>query len=326
MTDCKKDSKTDNPNNISEADKITDWLKIDGAVKKIGNLPSATAGAPVLTSLSPTTGGVTDGSFVFSFVASDDFDGIYLKVKGASSYLDIPLSSTSGKAGKSGIMGGVRRDGIAYRDPTGYIIVVVYLDDASNPEEFCYEYCIYDATNGVSNSEEVCVSISNGGGLDELVGKWKLYKHIDYGTQFEEPLIYDYIWGEESLESYPQFCGDTTFITNDYQYWEFFPSGDFLENEKKVVKSGILCDEAKKEYYNNQKIEIYNGFWFYNSSSNLVDLFYSNSITNQGTPIQKFYSFFGFIAFSFKVTINGNNLSLYCEGGGSPFEYFFTRY
>ena len=34
LTDCKKDSKTDNPNNISEADKITDWLKIDGAVKK----------------------------------------------------------------------------------------------------------------------------------------------------------------------------------------------------------------------------------------------------------------------------------------------------
>ena len=104
---------TDNPD--ATADEITDWLKIDGAVKKSGNSPSPTTGAPVLTNLSPTTGGVTDANFSFKFSASDDFEGIYLKVKGSSSYLDIPLSSTGGKAGKGKLLGGGSEKGIAFR-------------------------------------------------------------------------------------------------------------------------------------------------------------------------------------------------------------------
>ena len=149
LTDCKKDSKTDNPD--ATADEITDWLKIDGAVKKSGNSPSPTTGAPVLTNLSPTTGGVTDANFSFKFSASDDFEGIYLKVKGSSSYLDIPLSSTGGKAGKGKLLGGGSEKGIAFRggEEEDEIIVIIDLDDASNPEEFCYEYCLYDAENEI---------------------------------------------------------------------------------------------------------------------------------------------------------------------------------
>jgi hypothetical protein len=325
LTDCKKDKKVDNPD--ATADEITDWLKIDGAVKKSGNLPSPTVGAPVLFNLSPAIGGITDGSFVFNFKASDDFEGIYLKVKGASTYLEIPFSSSDGERLTAGSgSSGAHRDGFAYRDTTGYIIIVVNLDEASNEGEFCFEYCIFDATGNVSNIEEVCVSISNGGGLDELVGKWKLYEYIDYGSEGEYPLYYYYTWGGESLEHYIS-CGDTTFLSNQYYYWEFFPSGDVHDINKYIYKSGVLCDEAKKEYYNNQKIDLSSGFWVYNSTSNRIDLTIWNRIINQGTPIQQIFNYFGsFPGFGFKVTIDGNNLSLYTEGGGSPFEYLFTRY
>ncbi|MBL0288918.1 MAG: hypothetical protein IPQ19_16410 [Bacteroidetes bacterium] len=55
--------------------------------------------------------------------------------------MDIPLSSTGGKAGKGKLLGGGSENGIAYqRVRRGWIIVIIDLDDASNPEEFCYEY------------------------------------------------------------------------------------------------------------------------------------------------------------------------------------------
>jgi hypothetical protein len=321
LTDCKKDTKADNPD--ATADEITDWLKIDGAVKKLGNPPSPTVGAPVLTNLSPTTGGVTDGTFAFKFSASDDFEGIYLKVKGADSYLDIPLSSTGEKlpSGKIGIRGNARKDGIAYRDTTGEIIVILDLDEASNPEEFCYEYCLYDAENEVSNIVEVCVTIADWGGLNQLVGKWKYDKAIGYAD--EDVFEIDASWGRLDTIS----CNDTVFIVNQYDFTEFFNSGAFLENNKSIIKSGISCPIF--EFYNNQLDLLYNGKWSYNPATNGIIIINYELNTNQGTPVETLITYEGGeVLFDGIIkTINATNLVILKDyGSGYSIEDYFIRY
>ena len=284
LTDCKKDSKTENPD--ATADEITDWLKIDGAVKKSGNSPSPTTGAPVLTNLSPTTGGVTDANFSFKFSASDDFLGVYLKVKGSSSYLDIPLSSTGGKAGKGKLLGGGSEKGIAFRggEEEDEIIVIIDLDDASNPEEFCYEYCLYDAENEVSNIVEVCVTIAYWGGLDQLVGKWKNDKiSFNDGGDFIE---YDDSWG--SLDS-NAFCGgsDGVDVFNQYSYMEFFSDGIWMSYfDLKLINGLPLTSCINEGYYNRESKTLGMGKWSFNVLTNELIFVLFKLIRNQGTPIE----------------------------------------
>jgi hypothetical protein len=325
LTDCKKDSKTENPD--ATADEITDWLKIDGAVKKFGNPPSPTVGAPVLTNLSPTTGGVTDANFSFKFSASDDFEGIYLKVKGSSSYLDIPLSSTGGKAGKGKLLGGGSEKGIAFRggEEEDEIIVIIDLDDASNPEEFCYEYCLYDAENEVSNIVEVCVTIADWGGLDQLVGKWKNDKELNY----ENGVLvgtYNNFWGSLDTNS----CGgiEPDYIVNNFDYIEFYSSGNYQENYKSVLNSGIPCKDYP--YYNNQIFEKYNGKWSYNPAINKLILIEYNLIQNQDTPIEVSETYEGgrsFINNAIIKTINANDLFFENDfGNGYKVEFYYKRF
>ncbi len=320
LTDCKKESKTDNPD--ATADEITDWLKIDGAVKKSGNPPSPTVGAPILTNLSPTTGGVTDGTFAFKFKASDDFEGIYLKVKGASSYLDIPFSTTGEKlaAGKSGIMGGARKDGIAYRDTTGEIIIIIDLDDASNPEEFCYEYCLYDATSGVSNIVEVCVTIADWGGLDQLVGKWKWDGGFKRFNGIKE--YYYYPWGY--LDSTACSVNSPLFITKNYNFIEFFKSGDFNNYTKEVLYSGSPCNNVITFYNNERNIRQY-GKWSYDVQTNKLIMIEIRKIYDEGTPIEHVSEYHRGVGEVFWIkTINSNELII--ANIDNIFEDFLKRY
>ena len=54
------------------------------------------------------------------------------------------------------------------------------------PGEFCYSICVFDKDGNISGAEEICVTVLNWGGNDELVGTWNYYKDVrnytDWGT------------------------------------------------------------------------------------------------------------------------------------------------
>jgi hypothetical protein len=202
------------------------------------------------------------------------------------------------------------------------IIVIIDLDDASNPEEFCYEYCLYDADNNVSNIVEVCVNIADWSEIGQLVGKWKFYKLVER-SNLGEIAIQDFWWGKvDSLD-----CDDTVVNIRFYGSMEFDANGEFFEILKTVHDNGFSTECATLYGFNNngESVNKVIGKWAYNQLTNSITVIIYSQIENEGSVFETvtnenyvFLSDYKFNLVNNEFVIEGEN----SDGSGYSSTYY----
>ncbi len=256
VTNCLKEK--ENPN------RILNKLYYEGALKKKGNFPKPTFHKPLLSNLSAFSGGLSDVSFSIKFKAECSFQGIYLKVKGADFYLDIPfkyryLSENEG----FGVV-------FVKNDFDEFILIMEVLGN-SFPQNFDIEYCFYYGKNLVSNIEKVNVSIKDFKDYSKLLGKWKTFKTVS--TNNRRIFHKNDEWN--SLDTARRYK-DTSFVFRKQYFVDFDKNGIFTESKKRIFVSGKIPSTFPK---NEKELSIINhGKWTYNpETKDLIIVYLENN-------------------------------------------------
>jgi hypothetical protein len=289
---CKKDKSDSNSINDNlpalDAKKVTDWLVVDGATKVSGNPPAPNgATAPTITVGDKNATGIVDEGFYGLFSTTGNYTGAYVKVKGADSYLNIPLNSNN-RINKNKSLGKNNQRTTEEDD----LDIFFGLSNASEAGTFCYEICLYDAANQISNIVEVCVTINNFGGNDQLAGKWQYFIFDEYNSSNVLVDSDTTIYGgevEDYCYNYDQNI-DINFTRKEHNWIELMSNGDYTDNYKSTfiyndtVSLLSLCEDLY--YYNNEDYFKYTGKWSYNPNTNKVIMLDKVEYSSFGSPEQ----------------------------------------
>jgi hypothetical protein len=295
---CKKDKNDGNTNDnlpALDANKVTDWLQVEGATKRTGNPPAPNgATAPKISIKDNKATGIVDDGFFGLFGTEGTYTGAYVKVKGADKYLDIDFSSSAARKAKQARLGKNQRT-----REVDELDIFFGLSDESVIGTFCYEICLYDEANQVSNIVEICVTVNNVGGNDQLVGKWS-YTSIDiYKSDgvlkrtidiYLGKLVYHYCNWQFDYYTGQNIPLDTGITKLGYFGMEIENNGNYINYENETAIN-FLCGKDEGEYYNNERNILYLGKWSYNLSTNKVILIYQKAFGYYGTPIQEEYTY-----------------------------------
>ncbi|MCB0502111.1 MAG: hypothetical protein KDD32_05470 [Bacteroidetes bacterium] len=245
----------------------TEYLLIDGATKIIGAPPAPSATGPNFSLLQDDYSGLPGVGFELKFNTDDDFAGLYLQVDGASSYYDVPAASANGLRT---ILSNPDRAFAGQRVVENFGLPI---DLVETPEtgEFCIYICAYDENGNISQIEQFCVIITNWGGNNQLVGKWKYSKYED----FEDGELVDSEteeWGALDGEYYYSSEGDCNGISWDsvaittkaYAWIELMSSGAYTDNYLDEIQSST--PDCGLEDIS----DIYIGNWSYNAGNNTI--------------------------------------------------------
>ncbi len=147
----------------------------------------------------------SDEGFTVKLNSTDDFEGIYLQLKGATEYLDIPRSSLTSTAFKSSKKTSSKKKSNLFSrmsktatEEGSSLELSVNFGEAIQPGTFCYTVCIYDGNGNISAPQEVCVTVKSFGGLSKLVGTWNFIKGGEGGKE--------YLPGSQFCEFYNDDC------------------------------------------------------------------------------------------------------------------------
>ncbi|MCV9385569.1 hypothetical protein [Reichenbachiella ulvae] len=260
----------------SDADAVTNAIDIAGSTVVNGTppAPSSDPAAPALFDDSDNAIVGAGGNVSLDLdLSNGSIAGVYLQFEGASSYLDIPLTSLVGARAVSdhdrkSRMLGVNED----------YDLVIPIPESLKSGEICADYCVYDEENRVSNIVTVCIEIVEPGGAnsDFLIGQWKAIKFVEtYDGQTEvEEIGVEYIYEYETTIA----CnGDYTSITamekdlEEYLYLTFASNGG-VEFENKYSYTYLDYDNSNCEavYFSEEDIESGTGVWAYQDSDNSI--------------------------------------------------------
>ena len=319
---------------IDHPDEVTNALNLEGATLKAGTppAPSNDTNAPVLVEnegdLMAITG--TDLIVPINETNSGDIAGVYIQVKGASEYYDVPASRLA-KSGRIAF-GRLQKTGRTLEDLT----LSVGIPDNLRPGEFCILYCVYDQESRVSNIIEECITVLAFGGEESafLTGnEWEMISQYqfedDNGFIYEEETLA----GVTSEKTYPSSirCDDqfdqevdiTKLRRVDYLYATFSKEGGFRfevsEYEKSQDFEKTNCTDGLV-YKEKTVVESLDGAWSYDSNTSkitLIGIMEDDDIDNEAEE-----STFVVI---YEVALENGNLKLFNEEGtkGSGEDYYY---
>lgn len=287
FNNCSKEVKI----NTLPPDVIASWINIEGATKKSGDLPlSPSVDAPVILTDRNNVGAVPQSNMFLSFKSDKPVAGVYLKVKGSSSYMDIPIDKLHstfvrmaanqqvGISTDKGDLSMYLRPGQINGIDTILNVIMMGMSSSSEPQTFCIEYCVHDEEGNTSNVIEVCVQVQSWGGNGNILNTWKyegmtVYQNYELYSEFQEP------WGGDFYDICSDIdngYGDVEFDVKVYRSMEFKSDGTFVTDFKNVPYPGqlyIYCDDDA--YYNHLKHKIFYGQWAFDPLNKLV-FFISN--------------------------------------------------
>jgi hypothetical protein len=292
---CKKDKKNGNTNDnlpALDANKVTDWLQVEGATKRTGNPPAPNgATAPKITSIDSNVSGIVDEGFFGTFGTEGNYTGAYVKVKGADKYLEINLGSAATRKAKKHCNTKNQRT-----TEEEELDIFFGLSDSSEIGTFCYEICLFDGQGLVGNIVEVCVTINNVGGNNELVGKWRIIKQqlFQNGVLSQEVDI--------NIDTSSHTCtspigGLDSFIIQRYTYIEFFADGRFVQDKNYYLIGSYYPDCLQSGNYfnqfNNQILDrgkwSFNSFSDYNGTTKNLNIYYYSACIDCGSSSELIY-------------------------------------
>ncbi len=266
---------------IDDPDVVSNSITIDNAIKNSGNPPAPTTGpdTPVLNDVPSDEdfGAVAGRSFYLNpNVASGNVAGVYLQIKGASDYYDIPTNSgnSTGRFGKH--KSNSRFAKIARTNEGAPIEIEI--PENLEPGEFCAVYCVYDDAGNVSNTVEVCIEIIEfgGEGSEFFAGQaWELVSTSEsYDGMTEVQLV-----GEDDVEMYETqiFCGNDVFenmtvteiFRTNYLYLTLANNGAYELTSEEYSKYLDYENSNCQNLAYTEETEIYNetGVWTYDDAS-----------------------------------------------------------
>ena len=164
-----------------DATKVSNELKIEGAVKNAGTPP--TPNGKVAFELDfETQSAFQNAGFELILETPDNYAGAYIQIKSedgtlADSYYDIEKGSGQKIAGKR-VLKNITKQ-IAQKKKVDFEYLNIGFGAGVPPGKFCYIICLYDTEQNISLPQEVCVTVEAWGGNSALVGTWKNTKEED---------------------------------------------------------------------------------------------------------------------------------------------------
>lgn len=319
LTYCKKDDdeKEEIITKPLDATTVTDKISNAGAIKIAGTPPAPTgAGAPVLKAASNEASGVIEFGAKTNFTVSGDFSGVYVLVEGASSYLKIPLNGSGDLKKVKDKLSNTTASFRTKEDDEDDLEFVLEFKELATPGTFCYEICLYDEENNISNIERICVTVAGFGGNNSLVGKWK-YEKNEY---FENGTLIDYeTYDWDAIEIDECFDEDEDeFVEYTYKYQtsiELKSNGDYFRVNNEILL-GNYPSCAGVWHYNDVLNYTMLGKWSYNTTTKDLILIELEENVNYETPLQDKYIFDeGEIYFKGFANVIGSTLTLTGEYG-----------
>lgn len=254
---------------IEDADQVTDALEVAGATNVDGNPPSPTtdAGTPEITNedINVQTGQEGETNITLNYNGTS-VEGIYFQVTGATSYLDIPISTGGRKL----------------EDET---TIAIDLAEAFEPGTFCGEICVYDSENRVSEAVTVCIEVIElgGDGSAFIVGTWTLTGSKDAEDESITAV------GEFDLETFNFTCSDGTSVEVTNKYRIDFATAVFdnkgnvridgEEYEKELDSGSSSCDQLV--YHEETQTIDMDGIWTYDQEATRLDMVLQNNTDNE---------------------------------------------
>lgn len=288
----KKENATDDENNMENTDntdntdnteptvslvEIESGILIEGA-STIEGVPPEPTGTLDFQMDSDNQSGYLSTGFLLDFQSEGEPEGAYILFKdengnNATSYFDVPFNSLGGKRIASKRKSKAMLSSSAAKKMVDEPIEVIFTDQMP-VGTFCYDICLYDAENNVSEIRTRCVTIDNWGGPSEFVGECIYDRDLENGI--------------DSNYMVEIFCnnGDVLeILERDYTEWLFVleADGDYYE-----TYTDLIDTEASEESctaialpasaYETDK---YIGKWTFNSTTNkfsTVDFAYESSL------------------------------------------------
>ena len=182
---------TNNMDNTSDTEPtvslaaIETGVSIDGA-NKIEGMPPAPNGVLDFQMETDNHSGYLSTGFLLEFSSENEPKGAYVLFKdengnNATSYFDVPLNVMDGKTGSHKNRAKDKFSSISSKKIVEEEILVAF--NAQVPVgKFCYDICLYDASNNVSQVITRCVEIENWGGSSEFVGEWIFDRDTEDGV------------------------------------------------------------------------------------------------------------------------------------------------
>ncbi|OEK07734.1 hypothetical protein A8C32_16650 [Flavivirga aquatica] len=248
---------------------IEQGVSIEGAVKNQGTPPAPNSNLDFQISTTNQDAFLNSG-FNIQFASNDNIAGAYIVLKdtdgnNASDYLDVPASAFNNEGGSKSGKSSAKSKKVdrsttnkAKEDEENDTIKVSF-DTHVPVGNFCYDICLYDASNNISQIQTICVTINSWGGNTSIVGEW-VFDREDDNNNNSTTITCD---NEDTIEAnYDKIIKEEwTFVLNeDGTYYEIyndeFQSLNYSESEASCT---VTYDtEIKKE---NEK---FSGNWTYN--------------------------------------------------------------
>lgn len=248
-------------NKAVELLKLESSIKI-GALTTIKGMPPSPSGAVNFKINTDKQEGYQKNGFNIAFSSTNTIAGAYILFQDmsgnkAQGYFDVPKTAFEKTFRKKSVF---RKD---ISEEVSNTINVDFLNDFP-PGEFCYEICLYDTENNVSEIEKICVKIEAWGGNSNITGKWIFDRYLEDEVKEEitcengEVLMVDYEqYSKEELLFTLNESG-TYMLTNH----EVYKSLDY----QATVNSCTAIYESEDEEYNIKST----GNWAYNDDENTI--------------------------------------------------------
>ena len=274
------DEPEDETPSAEASNNIVDNVIIKGGTKIEGEPPTPNEAI----SLTASTGwghALLNEGFNASISSDGEIKGAYIQFKapGASiseSYYDVDIEANKTTAKSSANKNSKERDYLQSAKRASQEIIDVGFSPEITAGEFCYLICVYDENGNISEPLEVCVTVREWGGSNEMVGKWNYLKSETY---YPDGLVTESVLGEESCYDDVYTCEDgssfdyATCFTKEEESFDFRQDGTYTHtyaNSGTSLDAEALetnCSLALQDTYFNFTI---NGNWSYDADNRVI--------------------------------------------------------
>ena len=186
--------------------------------------------------------------------------------------------------------------------------------------QFCYDICLYDVNNNISQIQTVCVTVEAWGGNASLVGEWVLDRSEPDNSDYKETF---------NCNNGQSFDAQYSLEENQVISLNFEEDGSYTENyyaEERYInysESTSSCSAV----YNDTEIYSYKitGNWAYNVGENTLTVV-QFKFEDLGDGTEEVYQDGELYFEGFSVDFNGaNQLILSYTDSGENFKFYFNR-
>lgn len=284
---------------------------IDGAHKRLGNMPEAVGSLSFQTDTKPQTAFLKTG-FDIELESNSDISGAYIQLKDVEGNLVECYYEVSASAFSNGrevqLLANqnelffIKGQSIERKtDQDGeYKINVDFAEDMP-VGKFCYAISVFDQNGNVSPSFDVCVEIEAWAGNAELVGEW-IFKR--FNPELDKGILNERICSNGvTLNNIPSFTKhdqyETITLNEDGTYVRYIDLKTNLINIQDYFNCAVKYDDVFYHYQDT-------GYWAYNEDKNIFYLvsFHREYLTSGNVYTHEFGRLLGFPELLLKVTNN----------------------